>query len=144
MDRGKCVTQLAYAAKDVPEEKIREQMGSWLYGCDACQDVCPYNKDKFKEEEEIPQLSQLEEYLKPENILMMDDDAYIKNIYPRFCYAGKDGLWLWKCNALRAMINSGEKKYHYFIKKFYDHTDARISKVAQWGCSVLDLNLTEG
>ena len=139
MDRGKCIAQLSYFAKELPQESTREQMGLWLYGCDACQDVCPCNADKFKESETIPQLRQLEECLKLENILMLDERTYIRKIHPRFDYIGKDGLWLWKCNALRAMINAGEKKYHGLIKQCCGHEDARIREMAQWGCDRLGI-----
>jgi len=138
MDRGKCVAHLQFYTGTL-EENIRSQMGLWQYGCDACQDVCPLNKDKFMEPEEFPLLEEFEEYLKPEHILEMDEDTYINIINPRFWYAGKGGLWLWKCNTLRVMINSGEKKYHSLIKKYCNHADNRISETAQWGCDKLGI-----
>ena len=139
MDRGKCVTQMSYFSKGVPPEDIRTQMGAWLYGCDACQDACPLNKDKFTETEELPLLSELEKYLEPENILEMDTETYINVIYPQFRYPGKDGLWRWKCNALRSMINSGNAKYHHLIKQRRDDPDERIREVAEWGCKELEI-----
>jgi epoxyqueuosine reductase len=123
MDRGKCVTQLNCFSQKKPDEKTRAQMGLWLYGCDTCQDVCPVNKGKFSENEEFPLLNEFEEYLKPENLLEMDEDTFTNIINPRFWYIDKDSLWLWKCNALRCMINSGDSKYHHLIKKYHKQTD---------------------
>ena len=88
---------------------------------------------------EIPKLLGFKEFLSLENILVMDETFYLEHIYPRFDYAGKEGLWLWKCNALRAMINSGEKMYHVLIKQCCNHEDARIRKMAQWGCGNLGI-----
>ena len=132
MDRGKCIAHISFYSTDIPKEDIRSQLGSWIYGCDACQDVCPLNKDKFMETEEFPLLSEFEEYLRPEDILNMNEDIYANVIYPRFWYAGKDGLWLWKCNALRSMINSGQDIYHHLIKQCCNNTDKRLSIIAKW------------
>ena len=140
MDRGKCIAQLSFYSKDIPPEDIRTQMGSWLYGCDVCQDVCPLNKDKFTETEDFPPLAEYEEYLELEKILEMDEDTYINILYPRYYYTGKEGLWLWKCNALRSMINSGDDKYHHIIKKCCDNPDKRIKEMAKWwGCKNLNI-----
>ena len=138
MDRGKCVTQLQCFA-NTPDENTRSQMGTWLYGCDACQDACPLNKNKFSETKEFPLLAEIEEYLGPERLLEMDEDTYQNVVNPRFFYIGKEGLWRWKCNILGSMINSGDSKYHSLIKKSCNHEDKRIRKVAQFGCDKLGI-----
>jgi len=132
MNRGKCVTQLLCFA-NAPDAHTRARMGTWLYGCDACQDSCPLNKNKFTETEEFPLLAEFEEYLNPERVLEMDEGTYQNVVNPRFWYIGKEGLWRWKCNALGSMINSGDEKYHPLIKKCRDHEDTRIRKVALFG-----------
>jgi epoxyqueuosine reductase len=133
MDMGRCVARLSFYSKEPPDEETMAQMGEWVYGCDACQDACPMNKDKFVESEEFPLSAEYEEYLQPERILDMDEATYENILNPRFWYSGKDSLWLWKCNALRYMINSGDAKYRHLIERCCDHEDARIRKVAQWG-----------
>ena len=139
MDRGRCVNQLTTWARDIPDEDTMEQLGQWIYGCDVCQDVCPANKYKFTETEEFPLLAEFVEHLSPERLLEMDEDTYVNIINPRFWYAGEDGAWLWRCNALRSMINSGDEKYHGLIKQCCAHEDERVKKTAQWGCRVLGI-----
>ena len=138
MDRGKCVTQLQ-CFDNVPDENLRTRMGTWLYGCDACQDACPVNENKFSETNEFPLLAEIEEYLSPERLLEMDEDTYQNVVNPRFFYLGKEGLWRWKCNVLGSIINSGDSKYHALIKKSCNDEDTRVRKVAQFGCEKLGI-----
>ncbi|MCL2421604.1 MAG: epoxyqueuosine reductase [Defluviitaleaceae bacterium] len=140
MNRGRCLPQISNDTENLPDASTREQMVQWMYGCDACQDVCPMNAGKFKETEDFPLLAQFEPYMQPENILEMDEDTYKNIVNPRFWYIGEDGLWLWKYNALRIMINNGDAKYHHLIKKYSSHEDTRIREVAEWGCKKLGLH----
>jgi epoxyqueuosine reductase len=84
MNIKKCIEHIAWQKNDIPSKIEMKQMGLWICGCDACQDVCPYNKNKFVGTEEIPDLSQIEEYLKLDNILAMDEEMYLEKFYPRF------------------------------------------------------------
>jgi len=139
MNRGKCIPHMSNDTTSLPDNITMEQMGIWLYGCDACQDICPINAKKLTSSSDFPLLTQYEEYMKPENVLEMSEKTYLDVVNPRFWYIGEGGLWLWKCNALRVMINDGNEKYHSLIKKYSTHDDLRIRKVAEWGCTKLKL-----
>ena len=139
MDRGRCIPHMANNTRALPDSDTMEKMGVWLYGCDACQDICPMNAGKLTSKKCFPLLAQYEEHARLENILEMDEKTYVNVLNPRFWYIGEEGLWLWKCNALRVMINDGDKKYHSLIKKSSEHEDQRIREIAKWGCRKLGI-----
>jgi epoxyqueuosine reductase len=61
----------------------RKKLGRCLYGCDVCQEACPYNHGKWRDEENFPGVSELALYLTPEAVMQMDEDftvgAYSQN-----------------------------------------------------------------
>jgi epoxyqueuosine reductase len=49
MDASRCIAYLNIELKGSIPEKYREQIGSNLFGCDICQDVCPWNRRQESE-----------------------------------------------------------------------------------------------
>ena len=44
LDARKCIAYLTIELSGAIPADARESMGEWLFGCDICQDVCPWNK----------------------------------------------------------------------------------------------------
>lgn len=57
LDARKCIAYLTLEKRgewsDLPEETKRK-MGTWVAGCDVCQEVCPYNRKPARLEESWP------------------------------------------------------------------------------------------
>ncbi len=43
LDANKCISYLTIESKKTPPLELRNKMDGWFFGCDICQDVCPWN-----------------------------------------------------------------------------------------------------
>ena len=54
MDGSKCISYLTIELKDeIIPPQYKNQMAGWMFGCDICQEVCPWNR--FSKQHEEPQ-----------------------------------------------------------------------------------------
>lgn len=81
LDARRCISYLTIELKSAIPDDLRGQMGSHLYGCDICQDVCPYNV-KFAQELREPafasraNMGERDARSVARELLAMDDDAF--------------------------------------------------------------------
>jgi len=51
LDASKCISYLTIELRDAIPDHFKPQMDNWMFGCDVCQDVCPWNRFSKPHEE---------------------------------------------------------------------------------------------
>lgn len=65
LDGSKCISYLTIELKGSIPEVYQDKMNNWMFGCDICQDVCPWNRfsktheePSFKAKDQLLEMSQ--------------------------------------------------------------------------------------
>lgn len=136
IDSNRCISYLTIENKKVLSKDFVKQVGNNIYGCDICQEVCPWNsKSKIKNNFNW---NLRDEFVSPdlENILdLVESDWETMKIKSPVKRAKKNGLIR---NILNAMSNSGEKSYKERILKYIDSEDDVLSITAEQALIRLD------
>lgn len=85
MNPTRCISLLTtFAGGNLPADICDETIGTWVCGCDDCQDMCPHNKKhNCNEGEDFPGLNDILELLKLENLIEASDEELCEKIIPK-------------------------------------------------------------
>ena len=75
LDSTRCISYLTIENKDEIPEDFKGKFDNWIFGCDICQDVCPWNikfSEVTLEEEFLPQNKELD----VSEILKMNEEEF--------------------------------------------------------------------
>ncbi len=75
LDARRCISYLTIEHKTEIPPNLQPRMGGWVFGCDACQEVCPYNHETpvAKSHETVEGAGP---WLDIAGILQMDDSSF--------------------------------------------------------------------
>jgi epoxyqueuosine reductase len=127
LDASKCLSYWTQAPAPVPDG-YREELGDMVYGCDICQDVCPWNRGIEKRRAEsaetgMPTVS-LRDWLERDGSELV---AELDRLYvPR-----NDPRWL-RRNALHAAGNAGNSDLVPAIEPYLEDDDEMLRDAAGW------------
>ena len=129
LDSTKCLSYWSQAPGAVPAE-YREEMGSYVYGCDICQDVCPWNRGTEKRRagsalpEDAEPVVSLVDWLE-------SADGDLRARYDRLYFPRNDPRYL-RRNALIAAGNSGDIRLAPAVERWSESEDDLLREHAEW------------
>jgi epoxyqueuosine reductase len=129
LDSTKCLSYWTQAPAPIPDE-YRAELGDVVYGCDICQDVCPWNRGIEKRRGEMvvsegstPTVS-LREWLERDGAELV---AELDRLYvPR-----NDARWL-RRNALVTAGNAGDGELVPVVARYAEDDDPVLAETARW------------
>jgi len=130
LDSNKCISYLTIEKRGPIPEEIRAGMGQHIFGCDICQDVCPWNR-------KAPASTEPE--FEPRPGLVNPALAWLAEMSAEgFCetFRGspirrtkRSGL---RRNAAIAMGNSGNREFLPLLDHLAEDKDSAVSESARW------------
>jgi epoxyqueuosine reductase len=132
LDANRCLSYWTQAAAPIPVE-YREELGAQVYGCDICQDVCPWNRGVEKRRAGATageaHVSLLE--------WLHADEADLRRRYDRLFVPRNDGRWL-RRNALVAAGNVAGEAERAAVEAYRDSDDEMLREQAEWALAGIE------
>jgi epoxyqueuosine reductase len=135
LDSNRCISYLTIEKRGAITEELRSGMGHEVFGCDICQDVCPWNR-------KAPASAAAE--FQPRNGLVnpalewlagMTDEEFRKKFRgSALRRAKRAGL---RRNAVIAMGNSGDQHFGPLLEKLKTDEDPVVADSAAWAAKRL-------
>ncbi len=138
LDARLCIAYLTIEKRGTVPEELRPAMGHHIFGCDICQDVCPWNnKAGNAPPTSLPEFQPQEHLYHPELswLAQMDEETYRRvfrdSPVKRAKYAGL------RRNVAIAMGNSGNKEFLVELQKIAEDADPVVAEHVEWAIKKL-------
>jgi epoxyqueuosine reductase len=129
LDANRCLSYWTQAPEPIPDD-YREELGSMVYGCDICQDVCPWNNAVEKRRAGIPLAADATPVVDLREWLECDGGELVEEL-DRLYVPRKDPRWL-RRNALVAAGNTGTEALAPVVRGYAAGDDPVLAETAQW------------
>ena len=129
LDATRCLSYWTQSSKPIPPD-YRAELGDRVYGCDICQDVCPWNRgvERRRASEPLPADAEptvsLVEWLEAE-------DEELRRRYDRLFVPRNNPRYL-RRNALVALGNFGTAEHRAVLAAYAASADEHLREHAEW------------
>jgi epoxyqueuosine reductase len=136
LDATRCISYLTIEQRRAVPEELREKMGRHLFGCDICQDVCPWNRraPATRDAAFAPRTELVNPRLQWISGMNMEEFRSVFRGSP-VKRVKLSGLLR---NAAIAMGNSGDRSYLPRLRELALHDDPAIAEHARWAIARLE------
>ncbi|WP_439624374.1 tRNA epoxyqueuosine(34) reductase QueG [Gemmata sp.] len=129
LDATKCISYLTIELRSPVPDELRPKVGDWLYGCDVCQDVCPWNRKPAPGPVGFPHRTDLE-WLNPVELLGLDAAAFRARFKATSLWRNRrPGLLR---NAALVLGNTGDSRALPALEKALSDPEDVVRDAAAW------------
>ncbi len=135
LDSNRCISYLTIEKRGSIPEELREGMGNHVFGCDICQDVCPWNRKAAVST--APEFSPRPGLVNPalEWLAQMSAEQFGETFRGSPIRRTKlEGL---RRNTAIAVGNSGRTDLAPLVDRLADDPDEAVSEAARWAAKRL-------
>ena len=135
MDASRCIAYLTIEKKGSIAEELREGMGRQVFGCDICQDVCPWNRRGGNREGADSVTAGMEprpELLNPPLRWLADMDAKEFKLWFKGSPLERTGRKRLHRNVAIAMGNAGKTEFLPRLLEWAEGEDQVLADAARW------------
>ena len=131
IDARRCISYLTIEKRGPIPRDLRSLIGDYLFGCDICQDVCPWNREAAETDDEAFQTRESYRDLTPRQLLAFEMPDYVEYFSKSAMKRAKlQGL---KRNAAVVMGNTGgPDELSYLGRRARDEEDPLIRGHIAW------------
>jgi epoxyqueuosine reductase len=135
LDATRCLSYWTQAPETIPHE-YRAELGAQVYGCDICQDVCPWNRGIEKRRSGTAPPFGAEPHVSLLDWLTRDGPE-LRKAYERLYVPRNDARYL-RRNALVAAGNVGARNVREQVDALHDDADPLLREHAEWAAGLFD------
>jgi epoxyqueuosine reductase len=135
LDATRCLSYWTQAPGAIPGE-YRSELGAQVYGCDICQDACPWNRGVEKRRAGLEPPAHAEPHVSLVDWLTRDGDE-LRRAFARLYVPRNDPRYL-RRNALVALGNVGSRGVCEQLDALRDDADALLREHADWASRQLE------
>jgi epoxyqueuosine reductase len=138
MDASRCIAYLTIEKKGSIADDLRPLMGRQVFGCDICQDVCPWNRRAPIGT--MPEMQARADLVNPplEELAAMNSAAFRRSF--RGSPLERTGRKRLHRNVALAMGNSGDARHIARLREWSRSEDSVLAESAQWALKQLGAN----
>jgi epoxyqueuosine reductase len=134
MDPWRCIGFETTYGVGMTTREMREPSGTWVYGCDRCQEVCPRNQPWMNQDlpENTSLLERVDDF-RLDTLLTMSQEHYENKVWPLLFYISLEKIAKWKMAAARALGNLGDRSHVPILAQaLRDNPDETVRGMSAW------------
>lgn len=135
LDARRCISYWTIEQRGALEEEKRAEVGRHVFGCDICQDVCPWNRPERAAVGTAPEFAPVHTEPDLTEMAALTEEEFERRFadspIERTRYAG------FLRNVATVMGNSGNRRYLEPLQRLAEHEDPVVRDHARWAVEAI-------